>query len=105
MNVQDVVDRVFQEGPTKVICKSDGSVLPGMDAIKQGLFPDIILIRCDGWTLGAPANLSGPALLMFPGQWTHYVLRPDRYAQPIDTLVRVINERAMMAGTGNMTVH
>jgi hypothetical protein len=51
---------------------------------RYGVVPDIIFIRRDGWTLGAPAKLEALAFKMWSDEWKSFMRRGDRHPRPIE---------------------
>lgn len=57
-NLLDTLNLIAQNGPTRVVINSDGEALPpGRAKREQGIEPDMIFVRYDGWSLGAPMSL------------------------------------------------
>lgn len=48
-----------------------------------GVVPDVIFIRNDGWSLGAPKRLESAAHRLWADEWIGFVRRPSTTAQPI----------------------
>lgn len=64
--IQAVIQQVHEVGPTRVVINVHGeAVPPGRTSIS----PDIIYIRNDGWTLGAPREFDGIARKMWADMW------------------------------------
>lgn len=60
-NAAEIV-RVLKKGPIRVVIDSDGTAVPAWEAKNKGVNKiDIIFIRQDGWSIGAPANLAPTA--------------------------------------------
>lgn len=55
--------------PERVIQHENGACLSGAQAVERGLPWEIVFIRDDGWSLGAPAQLQNPAEEMWQNQW------------------------------------
>lgn len=72
--------------PNRVIV-GKGRAIPARKAKAQfGIEPDIIFIRDDGWTLGAPSQFEKEAYETWKDHWTHFV-RPgisDAKSRPIE---------------------
>lgn len=48
-----------------------------------GVSPDIIFLRDDGWSLGAPAHLEYEAYRTWQNEWTAFARKGDEYFAPI----------------------
>lgn len=83
-SLQDIADQAVTQGPDRVIIAGDGSSLPPAAARAKGAVPHIILIRDDGWTLGAPEHLAKTAEALWSAEWIGYVKRPSRVAHPLN---------------------
>lgn len=60
---------VVSHGPTRVMV-SDDTAMPAPAARRQfNITPDVIFIRKDGWSLGAPQHLEAQARKQWPDQW------------------------------------
>jgi hypothetical protein len=46
--------------------------------------PDIVFVRDDGWTLGAPDYLENVAFELWEEDWWFFVRKPSRVLQSID---------------------
>ena len=56
--------------PRRVVINSDGDAVPyAIARDEHDIVPDIIFVRNDGWTLGAPRHLMNVAALMWPKDW------------------------------------
>jgi len=49
--------RVLKKGPIRVLLNHEGDAVPTWQARRDGIHYDIVLMRSDGWTLGAPSHL------------------------------------------------
>lgn len=60
-------------------------------ALKEyGIVPDIVFIRNDGFTLGAPTHLEHAAYSLWKGQWTHFLRRPVITPLPMEEYVEIL---------------
>lgn len=48
-----------------------------------GIIPDVIFIRNDGWSLGAPKRTAEAAFKLWAGHYVAYLLRPEHTPRPI----------------------
>ncbi len=67
--------------PARVLIASDGeAVSPGRTTVR----PDVIFVRKDGWTLGAPAALIADARRMWAAEWIEeWHLREDGHWEKV----------------------
>lgn len=80
----DYAAAIVRRGPDRVIINMHGDGI-GADRAKRlfNVTPDVIFIRDDGWSLGAPFKFEGLAERMWLEQWIG-VMRKNRYATPQD---------------------
>jgi len=70
--------------PNRIIINKQGDAVPLKIAIeKYHIFPDIIFMRRDGWSLGAPKELENVAYNLWKDEWQYYIIRPSTEWQPI----------------------
>lgn len=90
ITIQSAIEKVFWHGPTRVVCTTEGyAVAPRVAREKWGITPDIVFIREDGWTLGAPQSLELIAWAMWEREWIAYARRPDGAAHPISEYIQI----------------
>lgn len=77
-----LVDRVMQRGPNRVMISLDEAVPPRRAREDHGINPDVIFIRGDGWSLGAPAHLETAAERQWADAWVAYIRKPETTARP-----------------------
>ena len=56
---------------------------PVAAAQQDGISPDIVFVRDDGWCLGAPKRFAAVAFGMWRREWTHFARDPDWDLKPI----------------------
>ncbi len=83
-SLQAFADMAIANGPDRVLVDSEGTALSPVRAMEQGVMPHIILIRGDGWTLGAPERLAKAAEALWADEWIGYVNLPSRQAHPLN---------------------
>lgn len=83
VNLELAERHIMANGPTRVVINADGEAVPWPRAHQKGIFADIIFIRRDGWSLGAPAHLEEIAYRMWRDEWVGFIRRPSEIAQPI----------------------
>ncbi|KKM72975.1 hypothetical protein LCGC14_1415050, partial [marine sediment metagenome] len=77
-------DRVIAKtGPDRVIINDAGEGIPPDKALKMEITPDIIFIRNDGWSLGAPQKFESIAHKMWEGDWEYFVRFPEKMIRSI----------------------
>ncbi len=56
--ITEQAQRVLAHGPTRVVINADAEAIsPGRAMVTHGIVSDVIFIRNDGWSLGAPTDL------------------------------------------------
>lgn len=60
-------------GPARVVVDRSGRAVPPDQASERGIAWDVIFVRRDGWTLGAPARLAKVAFRMWEGEWVKQI--------------------------------
>lgn len=74
---------ILRDGPTRVIVDSGAlGVTPKRAREEYNITPDVIFIRNDGWSLGAPARFEQVALALWRDDWIGIIRCPDTRAQP-----------------------
>lgn len=66
-----VVYDIIQQGPTRVIINEDGIGVP--PCMAKNVSVDIIFIRNDKWSLGAPKEFEEVAYKMWPDTWVAFI--------------------------------
>ena len=75
---------IIHNGPDRVVINEHGEAVPAGRAIRDyNIIPDIIFIRDDGWSLGAPAPLEVVAYGMWSDEWVGFVRRGKMVVSPI----------------------
>lgn len=69
--------RVIAGGPTRVMISPEEAVPYRRAMEEHGIVPDVIFIRDDGWSLGAPKNLIEAAERTWPDAWVGVLVPPD----------------------------
>jgi hypothetical protein len=65
--LKQICSRAMNEGPTRIVINSDGeAVPPNKDNIK---LIEVVFVRKDGWSLGAPFHLIEVARKMWDDEW------------------------------------
>lgn len=66
---QGHAERILERGPDRVMVDWTGRAYPARKALEKGFLPDVIFIRDDGWSLGAPLRLARHAYDLWPDKW------------------------------------
>ena len=75
--VFDAIMNVVYNGPTRVVINSDGEAISPLQAKeKYEIEPDIVFVRNDGWSLGAPTRFKHVAEGMYPDDWVVVITKP-----------------------------
>jgi hypothetical protein len=84
LSLKDRATRILSGGPDRVVVNSDGEAKPSRKAREtDGVDPDVIFIRKDGWSLGAPANLVDVAYKMWKNEWVGFLVKPEIAPRPM----------------------
>jgi hypothetical protein len=88
MTGRDMIGKDIQEvlpgGPSRVVINMEGEAVPPHRAREEyRIRPDVIYIREDGWSLGAPDILRAIAFELWADEWVGVVSRPDTIIQAI----------------------
>jgi hypothetical protein len=76
-DILKALEGIAYNGPTRVVVNSDGEAKPPMRAKKENeIKPDVIFVRNDGWSLGAPIELYDVAEKMWAGDWVMVIRKP-----------------------------
>lgn len=60
---------IIAHGPSRVVIDGNATATSPKRALQKGISYDVVFIRNDGWTLGAPDTLARCAYLTWPDQW------------------------------------
>lgn len=83
MELQEIGEEVLRRGPCRILVTPNEALSPTR-ARRQGMNADIIFIRDDGWSLGAPACLEKSAFHLWKGYWTGFIRMPGTQVIPIE---------------------
>lgn len=60
----------LRRGPDRVLIGADGTAVPPRRAREEyGIVPDVVFVRNDGWSLGAPIELRVAAYGLWEDEW------------------------------------
>lgn len=84
MILSELADKVFGKGPDRVVINDDGEALPWPRARQEhNILPEIIFVRDDGWTLGAPRQFEKTAFQLWADKWIYFARKPEVALIPI----------------------
>ena len=68
--LDEQIKKVMEHGPRRVMINSSGEAISPMRAKRDhNIVPDVVFIRNDGWSLGAPNHLVGVARALWSDLW------------------------------------
>jgi len=82
--LQAAAARIIKDGPARVLINADGEAVPPSRAKSMGIVPDVVLIRKDGWSLGAPPQFASVAVSLWKDEWVGFIKRGSRVAKPFN---------------------
>lgn len=86
--MNDLPDLTQPFSPTRVLVNEKGRAISAKRAqAEHGVVPDIIFLREDGWSLGAPSYLEHEAYRLWPGEWVGFTRRHQTEWTPISIYV------------------
>jgi len=85
MDLQKMFDLILSRGPTRVMINKEMDATTSQRAREEyNIVPDIIFIRNDGWSLGAPNFLEKEAYSCWKESWIGFVRRGELVAKSIE---------------------
>lgn len=86
---RDVLKRIRRRGPSRIVVDSEGYAVPPQRAAQDhDTQADIVFVRNNGWSLGAPLKLRMTAYGMWADAWVGCIL-PDGNWVLIETYKRI----------------
>lgn len=76
-NLVSYAKQIGANGPRRVLVEGDFAETPQRAREIYDIWPDIVFIRNDGWSLGAPNNLADTAEKLWAGHWIGVLIRPS----------------------------
>lgn len=70
--------------PTRVLTSVAGEATTFQRALEKSVTPDIIFIRNDGWTLGAPKQYERVAFKLWENEWVGFAERGEEFYSDIE---------------------
>lgn len=81
----EVVADIMKHGPNRVVINSAGEALSSFRAKEfYGVTSDIIFIRDDEWSLGAPFEFEEVAYDIWADKWVGYLCRPGTHMRSME---------------------
>ena len=71
---QVIINKIKQSGPNRVVIDIEGTAVNPKRAAEMGVQPDIVYVRKDGWSLGAPNQFKQIAFDMWSDEWIGSIL-------------------------------
>lgn len=72
--------------PDRVVIDSGGLATTPERAEKEyGIVPEVIFVRNDEWSLGAPLQFEEITYRLWKNQWRYFVYRKDNHWRSIET--------------------
>ena len=69
--IQKTIEEISENGPTRIVINFDGE---GVHPLRvPGIKADIIFIRNDGWSCGAPSQYEKVAYNLWKGTWVAFI--------------------------------
>ena len=86
MDWEKIMQQVQEHGPRRVVVDEHCHAVNPYSARREyEISWEIVLIREDGWTLGAPMHLSHLAFALWTNKWRSYMVDGDDRIFAIDT--------------------
>lgn len=78
MEFWDIAQDICRSGPSRVLINSEGEATTPQRAREEySITPDIILIRKDGWSLGARKDHAREAARLWINEWKYFIIKPS----------------------------
>jgi hypothetical protein len=82
--LQEFADTIVTNGPTRVLLDCYGTAVSPQRALNEyGIEPEVIFIREDGWSLGAPRQLQEQARKLWRKEWIGVLWLPNTTPEPL----------------------
>ncbi len=79
--INSAIAKIKLHGPSRVLVEPDYAVPCKKAREEYGINPDVIFIREDGWSLGAPKSLEQDAVKMWT--WVAFISKPNTEVFPM----------------------
>ena len=87
--LESIVNGLRRTGPFRVMIDEHEAVPSARAEREHGIRPDVVFIRDDGWSLGAPAHLESAARALWEGSWVAVVRDwPNGPTEPVGRRTR-----------------
>jgi hypothetical protein len=75
---------ICANGPDRILI-NEYEGIPSQRAREQyGIFPDIVFIRHDGWSLGCPHFYEKAGYQLWKNEWIGYIRKPNKIPELIE---------------------
>ena len=98
INILTLIANIRTFGPDRVMISDNEAVSPDRAFKEHNIISDIIFVRHDGWSLGAPGRLEIAAFYQWPKEWIGFLRRPVLMLTPIQRYIP-INGSTIKEGT------
>ena len=85
--------QIIANGPRRVLVESNYGVTPQRAKEIYDIEPDIVFIRNDGWSLGAPDHLADKAEKLMASRWIGVLIRPNTEPITLSEYRKIRGER------------
>ncbi len=75
LDIAGVMKRIREHGPARVVVDLHAQAESPRSARLHGIIPQVIFIRGDGWSLGAPLDFAMAAYNTWAGDWVYVLTR------------------------------
>jgi hypothetical protein len=76
-SLESLAADVLADGPSRVVISAEGEATTSRRAREEhGITPDVVFLRGDGWSLGAPWWFESIAYREWADEWVGYMRRP-----------------------------
>lgn len=83
LDLESIKQEIQRRGPARVIINGKGDAVSPEHARREfGIAPEVIFVRNDGWSLGAPRRFSDLALRMWQKDWVAVLHQPFDFVFP-----------------------
>jgi hypothetical protein len=73
----EIIDKIRHNGINRVVVSAEGLAVSPRRALEEfNIRPEIVFVRDDDWTLGAPAVFSELAEKMWADRWVYVIVPP-----------------------------
>jgi len=92
MPIPREIKDILVRGPDRVMIDPHEAVTSKRARKEYGILPDVIFIRMDGWSLGAPRHLEHAAYRLWKDEWVYFMRSPEILVHSMDDYVEILPE-------------